>query len=767
MSAPVRRVRIRVTGVVQGVGFRPFVYREALDLGLAGFVLNDEHGVVVEAEGDVSDVGELVRRLEAHAPPLAEVESVCARSAEVVGETGFRIEKSEIGDPPDALVSPDMATCDACLAELSDPDNRRYRYPFINCTDCGPRFSIIRGVPYDRPLTTMAGFEMCSACQAEYEDPLDRRFHAQPNACPDCGPQARLIRPDGSEVEGDGDAVALAAVLLQAGQIVAVKGIGGYHLACDAASERAVETLRARKVREDKPFALMAPDLQTTQALAELTDTELEIMCGMERPIVIARRAADAPVAGAVAPGSADIGVMLPYAPLQHILLKDFGSTLVMTSANLSDEPIAYVDEDARHRVGGIADALLVHDRPIHMRTDDSVLRSLASGSPLTLRRSRGYVPRSVALTGEVAPVLACGAELKSVFCVAKGHRAWPSHHVGDLKNWETLESFRAGVDHFERVFAVEPELIVHDLHPDYLSTRYAMERAEQEGLPLLGVQHHHAHFAACLSEHAETGRALGAIFDGTGYGPDGTVWGGEFLAGTMANADRVGMLMPVRLPGGDRAVLEPWRMAASWLTHAFDADHPPIPVALRSSVALKEWEAVCGIVQTGAASPLTTSVGRLFDAVSALCGIRGRVNYEGQAAAELEGVADQSEGGAYRVDIEGGGDAPLLIDPRAAVRELTAELESGVSPGVVSARFHNGFAEATAKACERACAELGLGTVALAGGVFQNRLLAEATSDGLGQAGLRVLTPVAMPPNDGAISYGQVAVAAARGREE
>ncbi len=777
-----RRVRIRVTGTVQGVGFRPFVYRTALELGLAGHVLNDEHGVVIEAEGTDAAIGELTRLLESGPPPLAVVESVSAEPTDMIGDAGFRILASESHGEADALVSPDMATCGACLAELCDPSDRRHRYPFINCTDCGPRFTIIESVPYDRPQTTMAGFEMCAECQAEFDDPLDRRFHAQPNACPECGPTARLVPGTVPGTGGGGDAIARAAEMLAGGLILAVKGIGGYHLACDATSEQAVAALRSRKQREEKPFALMAADIEEARRLIELTPREEEILLGRERPILIARRREGAPVASAVAPFSRDLGVMLPYAPLQHVLLADFGRALVMTSANVSDEPIAYADEDARLRLGEIADAFLLHNRPIHIRTDDSVVRAVMgsdptpenrphgtggptpSGAPLVMRRSRGYVPQSVALPVPTPPILGCGAELKSTFCVAKERRAWPSHHIGDLKNWETLSSFREGVEHFERLFAVAPRVIAHDLHPDYLSTRYALERAEADPeIELVGVQHHHAHLAACLAEHSHGGRALGVIFDGTGFGDDSSVWGGELLDGDLAGFERVGMLMPVRLPGGDRAVKEPWRMAASWLSHALADELPPIPRTLADEVDQSDWDSVCAIVQTGVGSPVTTSAGRLFDAVSALCGVRPRVSYEGQAAAELEGLADPDERGAYEITIEGEGSAPLVIDPRGAIRQVVADLDMGVAVAIVAARFHRALATAAAAAAERACSERGLDTVVLTGGVFQNRLLVEVTKSALERSGLRTLVPEALPTNDGGIAYGQVAVAAGR----
>ena len=495
------RVRARVEGTVQGVGFRPYVYRLASELGCSGHVLNDARGVVVEVEADTKSVERFLARLPAEAPPLARIERVAAEPVPVTGETGFAIRASPSGGEPSAAVTADTATCAECLEELFDPADRRHRYPFVNCTNCGPRFTIVRGVPYDRPLTTMAGFAMCPACAAEYEDPLDRRFHAQPNACPECGPRARLV---GSDAE---DAVAAAASALRDGAILAVKGVGGYHLACRADDEAAVAALRARKHREDKPFALMAPTVVAARALVALRPVEEGLLVSGARPIVLARRRPDAAVAAAVAPGAPELGVMLPYSPLHHLLLADVGAPLVLTSGNVSDEPIAYTDDDALKRLAPIADGFLVHDRPIQTRTDDSVVR-VVDERPLVLRRSRGYVPDSLGLPVAAARhVLACGAELKSTFCVAKGARAWVGHHIGDLQNYETLRSFVAGVAHFEALFAVEPEVVAHDLHPEYLSTKVALERSDVD---LVGVQHHHAHLAACLAEHGETGPAAG-----------------------------------------------------------------------------------------------------------------------------------------------------------------------------------------------------------------------------------------------------------------
>jgi hydrogenase maturation protein HypF len=754
LSPAVReRLRLRVGGTVQGVGFRPHVYRLATELGLAGWVLNDEEGVLIEVEGASDAVERFAIRLPLDAPPLAEVESVVPQPAALTGAHSFEILESTTAGAVAAPVSPDIATCKDCLCELFDPDDRRFRYPFINCTNCGPRFTIVRGVPYDRPLTTMAGFDMCVLCRREYDNPRDRRFHAQPNACVGCGPTLRLIG-----VWDGRDPLKAAAAALMSGAVVAVKGLGGYQLACRADDEDAVAALRARKHREDKPLALMVPDLESARELVELTRAEEVLLAGRERPIVIARRRAGAAVANSVAPHSRDLGVMLPYTPLHHLLLHDIGTPIVMTSGNVSDEPIAFVDQEAEERLAGIADLFLVHDRPIHMRTDDSVVRSVSAG-PVVLRRSRGYVPGSIDLPlASPRPVLAMGAELKSTFCVAKGRRAWVGHHIGDLENWETLRSFREGIEHFQRLFAVEPEVVAHDLHPDYLSTKEAVER---EGVEFVGVQHHHAHLAACLAEHGETGPAVGAIFDGTGYGADGTIWGGEFLVGDLRGFERRGLLHPVRLPGGTAAIREPWRMACAWLAVAFGVEEPEIPPLLESHVDPERWSQVCELVGTGVSSPLTTSAGRLFDAVSAICGIRAEVNYEGQAAAELEGVADPAETLAYDLPIED--ERPLVLDAGAIIRQLVAELGAGAPVAAVAARFHNGLAEVTAEAGARIAEDERLGVVVLSGGVFQNRLLLERTESSFARRGLKTLRPRRLPPNDGGVSYGQAAVAAAQ----
>jgi hydrogenase maturation protein HypF len=764
-----RRVAARVTGAVQGVGFRPFAYRLAEELNLGGFVLNDERGVELEVEGDAKPVAEFLRRLAAEAPPLAAIDSVERYEMPPRGESRFRILPSQHAGRARAPVSPDVATCAACLAELFDPADRRYRYPFLNCTDCGPRFTIIGAVPYDRVATTMAGFRMCPACRAEYEDPGDRRFHAQPNACPDCGPRARVLDADGEPmaVGLDGDAIAAAAELLAGGAIVAVKGIGGYHLACRAADERAVVELRARKRRDGKPFALLAADLREARRLVDLTVAEERLMAGRERPIVVARRRAAAPVAPRVAPGCADLGVMLPHSPLHHLLIADLGEPLVMTSGNVSEEPIARLEEEALQTLGSIADAFLVNDREIGVRAEDSVVRSLDPGlrsAPLRIRRSRGHVPESIPLSPPLSrTVLACGAELKSTFCLATGDDAWVGPHVGDLRNFEALRSFREGIAHFEQLLELTPDVVAHDLHPDYLSTRYALERDGVEALP---VQHHHAHLAACLSEHGITRRAVGAIYDGAGFGTDGGVWGGELLVGDAAAFERVGMMRPLPLPGGDAAARQPWRMACAWLATALEQPLPPIPPALEARVTPQEWEAVAGLARGGPASPPTTSAGRLFDAVAAIAGLCAHAGYEGQAAMELESAAQLDERGAYPLDLVEEtrikGTTALVLDPRETLRAIVADLDAGISVGVVSARFHNALAVATSSACLAAAEANRIGDAVLSGGVFQNRLLLERTTAHLRDAGMRVAIPERLPPNDGGISYGQAAVAAA-----
>jgi hydrogenase maturation protein HypF len=757
------RARVRVEGIVQGVGFRPFVHALAGRLGLAGLVGNDAGGVFVEVEGSAETVERFLEALAAEAPPLAVIERVTATRLTPTGIRGFAIAPSQAGGERQALVSPDTATCPDCLGELADPSDRRYRYPFINCTNCGPRFTIVRDVPYDRPATTMAGFAMCADCAREYHDPAHRRFHAQPVCCPECGPALALLDRDGRAA--DGDPLEGAAARLRDGAVVAVKGLGGYHLAADAASEPAVAALRARKRREDKPFAVMVADLDAARRLCLLDPAEEAMLASARRPIVLLRRrppGAGMAVAASAAPGNRSLGVMLPYTPLHHLLLAEVGRPIVLTSGNVSDEPIAYLDDEALERLGGIADWFLAHDRPIHVRADDSVVRSFR-GRELPLRRSRGFAPQPLGLPWPFPRhVLACGAELKHTFCLAKGGHAFVSHHIGDLENYETFRSFTEGVGHFRRLFAVEPEVVAHDLHPEYLSTKYALEL---DGVELEGVQHHHGHVAACLADNGEPGPVIGVAFDGLGYGTDGTIWGGELLVADLEGFRRAGHLETVPMPGGAAAIKEPWRMAAAWLDTALGGQVPErLDVVGRN---LGRWEQVVALARSGTASPVTSSAGRLFDAVAAILGVRDAVNYEGQAAVELEQLADPAETAAYPAGITrpATGDGPPRLAASDLVRAVLEEVESGVAAPLVAARFHNGLAGVTVAACQAVRDDTGLGTVALSGGVFQNMLLLERTVAALEQSDFRVLTHSRVPPNDAGISLGQAAIAGARDR--
>jgi hydrogenase maturation protein HypF len=719
----IERRRLRITGVVQGVGFRPFVHSLASRQGIGGFVLNNGRGVVIEAEGPPRSLDEFTTAVSEEAPSLARIDSLAVESIEPRSEREFRIERSGGGEAT-ALVPADAATCDQCLRELFDPGDRRHRYPFINCTQCGPRFTIVERVPYDRPNTTMAGFAMCARCRAEYENPGDRRFHAEPIACPDCGPELRLDSAAG------GEALAAALELIRGGAIVAVKGLGGYHLACDASSEEAVARLRHRKRREEKPFAVMTA---APKRLADLSAEELELIRSRPRPIVIARRRAGAPLAPSIAPGSPWAGLMLPYTPLHHLLCADFDGALVMTSGNRSDEPIAFDDDDARHRLGDIADAFLSHDRPIHRRCEDSVVRA-----GLPIRRSRGFAPDSLPLpVAADAALVAAGAELKSTFCVARGGEAFLSPHLGDLDTEASHRAFHADLGLYLRMLGVRPQLIAHDLHPDYHSTRWALEQDAET----LGVQHHHAHAASCLAEHGESGPALALVFDGTGYGADGTLWGGELLRCDLEGFERLAHLEPVPLPGGEAAIREPWRVAASYLERA----ERPVP--------FKRWPEVRQSLKVNA--PLSSGMGRLFDAIAAILGVREEVSYEGQAAIELEHLAGETEAAPYDCRVEDG-----LIHGHDLVAAVHDDLAAGRTREEIAAAFHEGVAQAAAASCAKVAEPR---TVVLSGGSFQNLRLLESTRARLAKLGLRVLTHRLVPPNDGGISYGQAAIAARR----
>ena len=773
------RASLRVEGVVQGVGFRPYVYSLATSLGLAGLVGNDVDGVFAEVEGDPAAVREFLGALERDAPPLARIERVTAAGVAPVGAATFEIVASEPMGRRRALIAADTATCADCLRELADPADRRFRYPFINCTNCGPRFTIVRDVPYDRPLTTMSGFPMCARCAAEYHDPANRRFHAQPTCCPACGPRLTLLDAAGAPAAAGTQrstisalanpaspggfpltALDLAAGLLREGRVVAVKGLGGYHLAADAASEEAVAALRARKHRQDKPFAIMTAGLDTARRLCQVDDAEAALLASPARPIVLLPKLANAQVAASTAPGNRQLGVMLPYTPLHHLLAQAVAAPIVLTSGNVSDEPIAYRDEDALSRLGAIADAFLTHDRAIHVRTDDSVARVFA-GRPMVVRRSRGYVPAPVVVeAGFPRHVLACGAELKNTFCLAKDRHAFISHHIGDLENAETLRSFTEGIAHFTRLFDIAPTVVAHDLHPEYLSTKYALDLEDIRDIELVGVQHHHAHIASCLADNGwapDGGRVIGVAFDGTGYGTDGTLWGGEFLVADYTGFTRGGHLAQVPLPGGAAAIRQPWRMAAAY------AETCGISVAeldVRERNA-SSWSAVVSMSRRGVNSPLTSSAGRLFDAVASFLGVRDTVNYEGQAAIELEQLADLAETGAYRAGIAPG--APFVVHAGDLVRDAVADLTAGVPRRVIAGRFHNGVARVIEDGCLLLRERHGLRTVALSGGVFQNTLLLTAAVRRLEDRGFTVLTHSRVPCNDGGISLGQAVIAAAR----
>jgi len=753
-AGPPIRVRIRVRGTVQGVGFRPYVYGLAHRLQLAGLVGNDGRGVFIEAEGAAAAVAAFLEALQLEAPPLAVIEDVESAVIDVTGGAGFSIVASDPTGGRDVVVSADVATCPDCLREIFDPADRRYRYPFTNCTNCGPRFTIVRTVPYDRPGTTMAGFPLCADCAREYADPLDRRFHAQPVCCPACGPRLRLTDRDGGEVAGD--PVRQAAALLRSGHVLAIKGLGGYHLAVLAADERAATTLRARKHREDRPFAIMAPDLAAARRLCDIGPAEAELLSSAAAPVVVLPRWVDAAVADSVAPRERSLGLMLPYTPLHHLLAAELAAPYVLTSGNVSDEPIAFSDEDARVRLTGIADYFLAHNRPIYRRVDDSVVRVIG-GRAAPIRRSRGYVPAPLSLPAPLRrPVLGCGAELKNTFCLATGGRALVSHHIGDLENYETLRSYTDGIEHFRRLFAIDPEVVAHDLHPEYLSTKYALDL---DGVELVGVQHHHAHLAACLADNSATGPVIGVAFDGLGFGLDGTMWGGEFLVADLLGFERAAHLEAVPLPGAAAAIRAPWRMAAAYLDLAFDGAVPDGLDVVRRNAG--RWEDVVAVARSRVNTPLTSSAGRLFDAVAAIVGIRDTVSYEGQAAVELEQRAEPGEAGRYRAGVAEGW--PLVIHGTDLVRAVVVDVTAGVPVATVAARFHNSVVGLIAEVCALVRDRTGLSTVALSGGVFQNVWLIERAVADLTAAGFTVLTHSRVPTNDAGISLGQVAVAGAR----
>ncbi len=769
----VRRAALVVCGVVQGVGFRPFVYRLAQEEGLAGFVGNDTDGVTIEIEGPEEHVEAFRTRLLSEAPPLARIDSVTVRELPLARDTGFRIVASEVLGRVSTGIPADAATCTDCLRELLDPADRRYRYPFLNCTNCGPRFTITRRIPYDRPQTSMAKFPMCPECQQEYDDPLNRRFHAQPNACWVCGPRVWLVGADGAEIKAD-DAVAACIDRLIAGEIMAIKGIGGFHLSVDATNPAAVMRLRERKRRYGKPMAVMVRDLDAARQVCVLTDEEEALLLTPARLIVLAARREGCGIADNVAPGIPWLGVFLPYAPLQHLLFADGRvRALVMTSANLSEEPIAIDNDEARKRLGKIADAFLMHDREILQRCDDSVA-AVVDGAPQLVRRARGFVPMGVALPGNFGeegapPLLAVGGHLKNVFALARGRFVYQSQHLGDLENVTGLEFFEESLDHLMRTFEIDPQAVVHDLHPGYLSTQWAKEWAQERGLPLIAVQHHHAHVAGCMAEHGLTSEVIGLALDGTGYGTDGRVWGGEVLIARLAGFDRFAHLDYVPMPGGEAAIREPWRMALGAL-HAADYDVESEQIVKLLSAQTSEVRVLRRMVARGINSPMTSSLGRLFDAVAAVVLNRRVVDYEAQAAIELEGIAvdepDRFEQGDYVPELheaEEGSGSVAVIRTGKMWKAVLDDLWRGVPARRIAARFHAGIAEGFINAAANARIETDINTVVLSGGCMANRRLTRLLRTGLEEEGFEVFQHAQVSPGDGGLSYGQVAVAAAQ----
>jgi hydrogenase maturation protein HypF len=792
--------RIHITGVVQGVGFRPFVYGLATRYGLRGWVCNTSAGVDIEVDGAPEVLAQFVADLSTQAPPLAHIDSIEVAEIASNGFTTFEIHHS-VANPADFMpISPDITLCADCRRELFDPADRRYLYPFINCTNCGPRFTIIKDIPYDRPFTTMADFIMCEDCAAEYADPLNRRFHAQPVACPKCGPEVWLVVGGQRLAASSSEALVEVRHLLAEGKIVAIKGLGGFHLACDAMNDEAVAELRQRKGRIDKPFALMAPTVEAIEQFCEMSPEERALLEAKEHPIVLlkkkpaslrarsakqshfstdeiasshpsAAQQEDAAPLGTllamtdisqhVAPGQTTLGVMLPYTPLHELLFANdqqmtaSSQLLVMTSGNFSEEPIATDNDDALARLAPLADAFLLHNRDIHVRCDDSVVR-IFEGKELPLRRSRGYAPYPVKLPFAVPTILAAGAELKNTFCVTRENYAFLSHHIGDLENYETLRSFEEGITHFERLFRIQPEIIAYDLHPNYLATRYALERAERDGLNAIGVQHHHAHIAACMAEHGLRGDqpVIGVAFDGTGYGSDGAIWGGEFLITDYRGFERAAHLEYLPLPGGDAATKHPYRIALSYLRQAgVEWTDDLAPVKAASSI---EWATIRKQIESNLNTFPTSSMGRLFDAIASICDIRQHVNYEGQAAIEFEALADETEQGVYPFGVEG--DAIRL---KALMHAVVADVRSGVPTPLISARFHNGLAQLVLRICESIRRTRGLNEVALSGGVFQNITLLQKTLGRLRGADFSVYTHRLVPPNDGGLALGQAVIAA------
>jgi len=773
---------ISVRGIVQGVGFRPFVYGLAVKHNLKGWVYNTSEDVRIEVEGAAEAVRQFEQELETKAPPLAYIENVTVQYHRPVGCKDFEIRKSQAQEGKYQLISPDVATCQACLDEVMDPDDRRYRYPFTNCTNCGPRFTIIEDMPYDRAKTTMRYFQMCPQCQAEYDNPLDRRFHAQPNACPKCGPQVQLIDNQGN-VLNESDPIAAASQLLREGKILAIKGLGGFLLACDATNDSVVKTLRQRKKRPSKPFAIMVATVDEAKRHCYVLPEEERLLTSPQSPIVLMIWKEDSSVSREVAPNLWFLGIMLPYTPLHHVLLGDTGLPLVMTSGNLSEEPIARDNDEALRRLSGIADYFLVHNRDIYSGYDDSVA-IVERGTGQLVRRARSYAPYPIRLPFQARQVLGCGTEEKNTFCLTKDNYAFVSQHIGDMENMETLEHFDNTISLYKRLFRIEPEIVAHDLHPDYLATKYARELGER-GMKLIPVQHHHAHIASCLADNGLESPVIGVAFDGTGMGADGNIWGGEFLVADYRGYQRVGHLEYLPLPGGDAATKRPYRIAVGYILALLGEDVANTVIASRDFIGTKqsrlasigqvtgvEIEVIKRQIERKINSPLCSSMGRLFDAVSALLDIRGEIDYEGQAAVELEmaayssvitrGVSNEAICGAQESYPYGiaSDKAIRIVRLRDLLAAVVGDLHQGISKEMISLRFHNTVARVTNEVCQLIANETGITQVALSGGVFQNRLLLRKTVGLLESSGFQVLTHRQVPCNDGGISLGQAVIA-------
>ena len=754
------RKRLFVKGIVQGVGFRPFVYRLASQFALGGYVLNDTRGVEIAIEGELAQVNAFTHELLHNPPPLARITGVEEEYLAPRQEGEFAIRESRARASRSALVSPDMATCDDCLRELFDPEDHRHRYPFINCTNCGPRYTIITDIPYDRPQTTMRKFTMCAACQREYDDPTDRRFHAQPNACWQCGPGLALLDERGKPIIGV-DPINFTVKMLKEGKVAALKGLGGFHLAVDATNETAVAQLRKRKLRIGKPFAIMANDLERVREFCEVSADEEAVLRSPERPIVLLRKCELSPLVPSIAPGNGYLGVMLPYTPIHHLILREGNfSALVMTSGNVSEEPIARTNYEAREKLAGIADCFLLHDRDIYLRNDDSVVRASSTGEAV-IRRSRGYAPRPVFISNPKSiSVLAVGPELKNTICLTRGDNAFLSQHVGDLQGLETYRFFLKTIAQMTKLLEVTPEAIARDEHPDYLSSRYARE---QSRLPVIAVQHHHAHVVSVLAERGRTGPVIGVVLDGTGFGEDGAIWGGEFLIADLEGYQRVGHLAYVRQPGGDRAAQEPWRMAVAYLYAAFGDECTEKARWFFDRLPEPQQRLILEMLHTGAASPYTSSMGRLFDGVSALLGLCLTNTFEAEAPMALEAIIDEEEQVSYPVEIRPDDNGMLLAHPGSIVKNVVRNIETGLAPSRISARFHNTIAHLIVQMCVRLRQKTGIESVALSGGVFQNNFLARLVPELLAGANFEVLEHTLVPANDGGVALGQAAVALAR----